>query len=165
MVWSTYGSEDGSPPITFLKTRRFQSWMGTVKQQDLSPEEDGWNRLLDEYGFTRMEDIDLVLLEGVNRGYFDEEKIAKYAAVEDAKIKATKGQNDFSKAWSLFHDPFKNTEKEVSAALYTALKNNLQYIDPANASAVISALKNLGHPHEAKELIELYVAKQRARVL
>jgi hypothetical protein len=158
-VWSTYGIED-APPIDFLKSRRFQSWMGTLKQKDLSPKEQEWNLLLDEYGFTRMEDIDLVLLDGVQKGYFDETKIADYAALQDTKVKAAKGQNDFSNAWSLFHDSFKDNEKEVSAALYSALKNNLQYIDPANANAVISLLKDLGDADRAKELIDLYVGKR-----
>ncbi len=163
LVWCTYATEEGAPTIDFLKTRRFQSWMGTLKQPDLSAQEQGWNRLLDEYGFNRMEEIDLILLDGIKRGYFDEDSLAKYAATEDAKVKTAKRRNEFTDAWSLFHGSFKNNEEEVLAELYSGLKKNLEYADPANANAVISLLKDLGHPDKAKELIELYVQRNKER--
>lgn len=160
LVWCTYATEEGAPTIAFLKSRRFQSWMGSLKQQDLSSEEQGWNRLLDEYGFSRMEQIDLILLAGIQKGYFDDEGISSYGAAEHAKIKAARGQNEFSKAWELFHGSFKNNDEEVVAALYSSFKKNVQFIDPANASAVVSLLRELGQTDKAKELIQCYVRER-----
>ena len=83
LAWSFYSRVD-APTIEFLKTRRnhqrLQRLFGAEEDIRFTDEEVGWGVILDSYGFTNCDDLDLALLDGIQRGFFDEEKVLREAA-------------------------------------------------------------------------------------
>ena len=77
-------------------------------RRNLTEEEKRWDALLDKYGFTRTDEFDLKLLDGINQGYFDEPGLAIEASKLDDKRKAELVEGSFSDAWRLYHDTFDN---------------------------------------------------------
>ena len=72
--WSLYAPET-APPLEYLKER--ESMIISAREKTISKEEGAWNALLNEYGFTSMDKFDYLLLNGVQKGFFDSEAIRK----------------------------------------------------------------------------------------
>jgi hypothetical protein len=104
-----------------------------------------------------VDDFDLVLLEGISRGFFDEKALLERGAELDAKFKAEQTNGSFEDAWRLFHDSFEDNEAEVIARIFAAFTDNIQHISPMNLNGTVRLLKNLGAPERATEAVKLYI--------
>jgi len=64
---------------------------------------------------------------------------------------------DYSKAWHLYHDSFKDNAEEVVQAMYDSFKKGYAHISPMNANSTIVLLRELDHNDKASELAKFYV--------
>jgi hypothetical protein len=153
--WSLY-EPSKAPPIEYLKKRNPAQYLMRDKQ-NISEEEAAWNALLDAYHFTSMDELDLVLLDGMRNGYFDAGALEKHAAELDKTFKAAKLDNSFKDAWGLYHNSFENDEDKVLDAIYSSFVKNVGNISAMNLSGTITLFKELGRPEQAAEMIKYYV--------
>jgi hypothetical protein len=152
-----------APSLEYLLKRRgAHIFSADNKKEPMSEEEGAWNALLDVYGFANMEEIDLVLLEGVRNGFFDPSLVKKHASVVNEQIKAAKLDSSFKDAWGLYHNSFDNDQEEVLKALYQSSLNGVKFISPVNLSSTLSLLKALGGADQAAEVVKHYVASHGA---
>ena len=149
-VWGRFG--DG-PSLLFIKDR----YHFGAKREDFSDKEMLWASILDAMLIFFDKENDGILLDGVERGYFDVERLRAYGSGKHTNAQALKKRDAFSKAWSAFHHSFESNEDEVADALYAGLKDNYSEVSALNASSVVETLRELGRNEQANELVDLYV--------
>lgn len=154
-VWGRYQPGE-APPVEFLKTKA-KGLYGLKKTEDATPEQAAWNALLAAYGFIWADDFDGALIEGVQNGYFDPEKIHKFAKDVQAQAIASKADSSFGKAWEMYHDSFDQNQDDVLNAIHTAFMSGFQHISPLNLNGTVTLFKVLGRADQAKEMIAAYV--------
>jgi hypothetical protein len=160
--WAHFGrTSDGNDSlIDYLLKHHGNEWFGAPDPEDLSAADRKWAELLDRYGFTNVDDMDLILLEAVRNGYIDAERLNLHAKALDEKHKAAHSDKELNDAWALVHDSFDDNEDEVIQALTKAYSDNIQIVTPSNLESLVSLLKALGHNDIAKEGIEYYMTER-----
>jgi hypothetical protein len=159
LSWSKH-TDDG-PSIEFIRDKRGKSLYGLTKPNSMSDQEKQWDSLLDKFGFGRMDEFDLEILNGIERGYFDDEAIASRAKILDDAKKAADIEGSFSSAWRLYHDSFANNEPEVIAAIEASFVKAVKQITPVNLNGTVKLFKDLGYDERAKRLIKTYVDQRK----
>jgi hypothetical protein len=156
--WSTY-EPDLAPSLDFLKMRRGRGPFGV--DNEVSKEDATWNALLDTYRFSDMDEFDLVLLDGVQNGFFDPSRVRELAAGLSKRFDAATVDNSFKEAWDRYHDSFDDDQNQVLDAMYESFINGIPYISPTNMNATVALFKTLGRQGQAAELIARYVQGHR----
>lgn len=156
--WSLY-EPNSAPPIDFLKNKRGKA-LYAEKDHPVPENEAAWNALLDAYGFTSMDALDLALLEGVRCGYFDPEPIKKHSSELNIQFAALKLNNSFKQSWDLYHESFDDNQDEVLDAMYTSFMSSTKQITPLNMNSTVALFKSLGRREQAAEMISHYIEER-----
>lgn len=144
-----------APTIDFLQDISRIHGLGDNK--NASEREKTWQGLLKVYEFSNTDEFDLVILEGLQLGYFDTEKLYKVAEKSNSQIQKANQENSFNKAWDAYHDSFDDNEKAVMKGLYDSAIENSNIISPINLDSTVILLKEFGMEKQAKSLIAHYV--------
>lgn len=160
--WAHFGrATDGDDSlIEFLLKYRGNDWAGPPDPETLSEVEAKWVDLLDRYGFTSVDELDLVLLDAIKNGFVDTGRLTAHAKELDAKHKAAQSDKALNDAWSLVHDSFDDNEDEVLSCMVQAYTENIAIVTPGTMESLVELLKALGHEEDAKEAIEFYMDKR-----
>ena len=153
LCWSIH-SEDG-PTLDFLRQKDLYG--ARRDGEDVTDEEKVWNAFLDELGFKTMDEFDLVLLEGIQSGFFDEATLVDRAGILELQFNAYDFENLFRVAYRLYHDSFDDNETEVVEEIVAAFHKYVKFVSPLNLNATVKLLKDLGHNEKAAEAIEFYM--------
>ncbi|MGE3064129.1 MAG: hypothetical protein AB7K67_00965 [Hyphomicrobiaceae bacterium] len=158
-AWSKYQPEV-APPLDFLKAKRGGDFAGLGNRDEPNAEEASWNALLQLCDFGVIDDFDAAILDGIEIGYFDPDRVK--AEAEKVHRERVRQDQDgaFTEAWSSYHDSFANNADEVGQALYDSFKVNYATVTPSNLHATIEVLKGIGQADRARELLALYVAER-----
>jgi len=154
--WSIH-SEGDAPTLEFILQQRSSGLFGTKTKEDMSDDEKNWNDRLDNFGFVVVDEFDLELLEGMRRGYFDEEKIVERARELHIVAESQEADGSLKTAWALYHDSFKDNQDEVVETLCEAHRQFMNIVTPARLHGVVNLLKELGSTAEATALIYDYI--------
>lgn len=157
--WAHYGRTTASDDslIEFLLKYRGNDWAGSPDPGTLSEAERKWVDLLDRYGFTNVDDMDLVLLDAVRNGYIDTDRLTIHAERLDAKHKAVQSDQALNDAWALVHDSFDDNADEVLNRMVAAYTENIAVVTPHAMESLVDLLKAIGHEDVAKDAIEFYM--------
>jgi hypothetical protein len=128
------------------------------KDKPVPKEEAAWNALLNSYGFGGIDEFDLVLLDGVRDGFFDQSLVQKRGSKLNDEIKAATLGNSFLKAWEMYHDSFDDNQEEVLDAIYQAALEGARHVNLINLSGTVSIFKELGRPEQAAEILRHYIS-------
>jgi hypothetical protein len=156
LAWSAYSGED-APPIQFLLKRRVLQNLGADKDVKMTEEESGWNNIINVYGFTHCDDLDRILIDGIHRGFMDEERVNAEAAKIQAQYDASVGEAALTAAWGRFHHSFNSDEGEVAQQLFEGSMKNIKYLGVHNLNAAIVILKDIGEEDKASRLLGQYL--------
>jgi len=162
LVWSKYADE--AIPMENIQDRagRMRALMGSDNR---SEDEKIFDKKLKEYGFTDLDEFDLAIKLGVERGFFDEAEILKQANQQNSRNQAADAQQALQLAWRAFHDSFdKNDAKQVVDGIYNAYKSNMKYVSRANLDDAIGIFRTLGYNSYASELIASYIDLHRESI-
>ena len=154
--WSHYQPGE-APTLEFLTAKYVKNIFGRKKEADIPPNEAAWTALLDAYGYSSTDEFDLVLLKGIQDGYFDPAEIEKHAREINEKILATKATGSFEAAWRNYHDSFADNKDEVLDVLHESFMKSFNYVTPRDLDATVCLFKELGRPNQAIEMIKHYV--------
>ncbi len=157
--WSAYSKD--APTIEFLREQRSKHVFGLGDGETQSDVVKEWNALLDGYGFTTLDEFDLELLSGIERGFFDDAKLVFWAGKRDEKVKAALASGSFDEAWRLYTDSFDDNEADVAKEVSAAIRKNVQFVTPLNLNAAVKMLKDLNRPLEAAEMLRNYMALRK----
>lgn len=162
-VWSAYGESEGAPPIDYMLNSRQKIFAAEDDSSELdrSEEELHWDEILRRVGFSYVDEIELLFIDGVQAGYFDMKSIRDKLELKNVDVARLFGQERYSSAWAVFHHSFDDNENEVIDVLYNEFTANAKYISPINLSGTVELLKGLGEPEKANELLETYIRVRR----
>lgn len=152
--WS-HDQPDNGPSLEFLK-KMSQYWVAS-RVQEVPPEEVAWRALLDAYGYVGTDSLDLVLIDGIEDGYFDPRRVHEVAPDIDAGIVKAKAQGSFETAWRKYHDSFDDNQECVLDGIYRTFKESVRYISPNDLNGTVQLFKDLGRTKQAAELITYYL--------
>jgi hypothetical protein len=157
--WAHFGrtTDSDTSLLEFLLKYRGNDWAGSPGPEPLSEDERKWVDLLDRYGFTNVDDLDLILLDAVKNGYTDTDRLTTHAKELDAKHKAAQSDKALNETWALVHDCFDDNQDEVLSRMSDAYSENIAIVTPSAMESLVGLLKALGHDKEAKEAIEFYM--------
>jgi len=148
-----------APPLAFLRKRAPEIYRGA--QNDVPEDEAAWNSLLEAYGYAWTDELDKILMDGVERGFFDPEAVKKAGKAAHDKVVALKADGAFETAWSAYHDSFADNADEVLDEIHASFLKNVQYISPVNLNGTVTLFKELGRPVQAKEMLDYYMAERQ----
>jgi hypothetical protein len=157
--WSVYSKD--APTLDYLREQRAKHVFGLGGGEEVSEQVKEWNALLDGIGFTTLDEFDLVLLNGIERGYFDEPQITALAAKRAETIKASQAGDSFDAAWRLYADSFDDNEMELARQIGIAVRKNVAFVSPLNLNAAVRLLKDLDRPLEASEMLNQYITQRK----
>lgn len=147
---------DIAPTLAFL--RQYNSFHLAVAEVNNQPlEHPEWVSLVRAYDFTHIDDLDACILDGIERGHFDE--IVLMQAAEAAQKQFVAGDDDaaFSAAWKRFYGSFKDDANEVMDGIASVIRDKPRAVTPLNLSGSISMLKELGWGGDTGALIDGYL--------
>lgn len=159
-AWSKYQPEE-APSLEFLKTKTGGDFAGLGTRSQPTEEEAAWNALLQVYDFDVIDDFDAAILDGVEVGYFDADRVKLEAEKLHREYVRQDKDGAFTEAWKLYHDTFADNAEEVGQSLYESFKINFVTISPSNLHGTIEVLKGIGKADQARELLALYVAERK----
>jgi hypothetical protein len=157
--WS-HDQPEEAPPMEFLESKT-QDIFGLRKREEMPPAEAAWSALLEAYGYTWTDELDVELMRGIRAGYFNPEEVKKIAKEVHDKIIATKADGSFESAWRRYHDSFGDDEDQVLDELFASFMKNVQYITPVNLNGTVSLFKELDRPEQAKTMLDYYMAERK----
>lgn len=154
MVWIDQSGE-GAPTSEFIMNGGYSYGLEASKPGD--EQENEWKKLLRDYEFGQMDELDRVILEGVRTGIFDEDAIKTAALKISDMLEANDGKNTLQEAWSFFHSSFDNNEEEVIERLTGAFQQNVRFLSLPELNGVIRFLRRLEKDELADALIEQFM--------
>jgi hypothetical protein len=160
-VWSYFGSNTNEeiPTLKYI-TNNNHRLLGLGKEK-VSEQEKKWQTILQAYDYIHTDELDLLLAEVVKTGYIIKEEFKEKATFKNQEILASKSQGNFTDAWRLYHDSFKDNQDEVIDSLYESFKNNCKYITPTNLNGTVLLFRGLGEDSKASEIIDFYIESRK----
>lgn len=151
-----YQPADAPPSELVLKHRAYSElfWSGEEK----TPEQIQHAEMLTRYDFLSADGFDLAIYDSIRTGVYNEEIIRKEADLRVAQLQLSDKDAAFTRTWDIYHNSFDNNEDEFANALEQSILENCAAISPANLSASITKLKQLGHGDRTQNIIAGYIA-------
>jgi len=143
--------------LEFLIKKRGKTTLRGGASVVLSLEEKRFDDLLERYGFSSFDDLDGVLLSGVRQGFFDVERLFKCLQREEERLRALRGQNEFSEAWKLYRESLQDNGAEIAEKIAGAFPRIAKYLQPADLNRSVILLKALGYREDAVRLVSIFV--------
>lgn len=160
LVWAASSPPgEGAPTISYLKDKRGRPSAALEEAAD-SQEEVEWGVILNDYGFSHCDDLDLVMIDGIENGFFNDEKVGDEIAKLLRNSTKIRADNALSNAWGVFHDSFDKNPDDVAMALYSGCVSNIEFLPPTNLSSAVTILKEVGHQEDAATLLRTYMEKR-----
>jgi len=157
---------ENNPTIKFIKA--FNSVVSATAEEETEPgQKQSWQRLLQEYGYRFTNHLDIAILDGVSRGYFETEALLCAAQQIQDQIENDSSNNSLSKAWDLYHHSLTTDDDEILDAIYNGAMENLKTTSVLNINSAVYLLRDLGRKEQSSEVVNAFTAqfKDRPQVL
>ena len=156
MGWSHFHPKAGTevPTLEFIEAVE-NVYM--LDKDESSETEKAWKEILLSYKFMNVDELDKAIAEIIRLGYFDKEKFESVIRRANESILHAKKSNGIVKAWQLFHNSFKDNEKEVLQAFIDGVKESVEHIDPSQLDSIVSLMRDLDGSKEATNIIEFFI--------
>ena len=157
--WGEFDKTDG-PPIEYLKSRSsFDRWLGS-HEDNQSDDKERWAPILIDYRFSYLDEMDLVLLRGVQKGYFNMDQLAQTAATLDKSAEDTAALQKLEAGWNGYHQSFANNVDDVATSIFEACMEGVHVLTPTNLNGAVTLLKELGKCEDATTLTDHYFSQR-----
>jgi hypothetical protein len=122
-----------------------------------------WDNFLASYGFEYDNELVLELSTGIEKGFFDIEKLSILCHSKQNEIEIRKRSKKLIQAWDLYHNSFDLNDAEVIDAMEAGLKDVVEVASPSQYGSGILVLREIGGVGEIKadELIALFIEKRK----
>jgi hypothetical protein len=147
-----------APTLEFLK-----SYNDIIMREERESPEQGdnveaqWKAHLRDYPFVYADDLDRLIFDGVQRGFFDAGAVLDAVKAVEASLTADPLNNSFSKAWDLYHDSLTVDDDTVLDAMFAGAMENLNSISPVSINSAIKLFREMGRELQANEMLAAYV--------
>ncbi|MFL0992995.1 hypothetical protein ACJO1Z_09115 [Vibrio parahaemolyticus] len=123
-----------------------------------------WSSILQSYGYGYTDKIDLVLAEGVKKGFFDVKRLLFLCSQRQKEIDVERQSERLNSAWKLFHASFDDNEVEVIQAMDEGLRDIVNDATIYQYGQALSLLRKLSPAgaQRADELITLFIESRQS---
>lgn len=116
-----------------------------------------WSARMQAYGYIWTDDFDLVLIEAVRKGYFDDAKLQTEAQKLSGKFVKGRAEGSLEDAWRQVDSSFQDNKDATLDGIRQALLKNVEYVSPMTLNGAVKLFKTLGRDGEASDMIARYV--------
>lgn len=146
------------------RIRSYSRYSNLFSEEKPSEDDRTTDMLLAAYEFPRFEDIDSVILNGLQAGGFDEEQLAAEMTKLEKYFLDREVSETIGKPWEIIRSSFNESDAdELAAAFITSIKKHAAMMTAEQASEVGRVLEELGRKDDADQSIDEYVKALDAR--
>ena len=159
-VWSFYDRDGEGPTFEYLKALdigRFAR-LGSEPQGGV---EKTWNKLLRSYGYSYADDLDLLIAEYIERGFFDRDALVAKLEERNALERASSGREYYRQAWNLYLDSFDDNEDDFISTLVAGFREKMPFLLLNDLRDVVAVLRKLQRDQLANQLVDEFVSKNQ----
>ncbi len=161
-IYMVAGQGEGAPPVfQGMKSslvRTAERMNSDPNSASPDPRQKAWDELLGRYNFRIRGELNEALVDAVNQGFPDLERIASAAAAYDREVRSQELDEEFTRAWSLFHDSFADNGEEIVARMSNSFSRLIPTMSANNAESAIRLIRDLGEEDLAASMIAEWVA-------
>lgn len=158
LAWCYFDAEGKKPTLEFIRQWNQFAWsFEKINGQDVDPTTAAWNKQLQSYDLTHLDEFDLTLFKVIECGYLEETGFEAAASDLNDQYHALDLEQSFTAAWDLFHNTFADNQAELEQALHDSFKKSVKHISPLNLNGTTNLLRQLGRADIADELIDFYL--------
>jgi len=158
--WSIFEPNIAPDIERLLQYNRFT---GMFSDKETSAEDAELNSMLSAYGFGHFDDFDLSLLDGLNNGSFDEERIASLGKILNEQFEKYDAQAEIHKSWEIYGGSFDDNSDELISCFRSTVAKFGEYMSPGEIDNIVTTIEELGKSELSDELVETYMEKQGHR--
>ncbi len=153
--WSHYKA-DGAPDIKFIRTfNKLGSNMTGVEKAKV--QERVWREKLHVYNFRNLDGFDEVILDGVEAGYPDVEKLLIEAKKVQSSMDQYAHRKSLEDAWDSLHTSFDRNDTEALDAILNSSMENVSALGPRILDDTVCFLKRFGRSADAQKLLSHFM--------
>lgn len=152
--WSVHQPNE-APTLDFIRTHN--RLLSSMRRQEEEIDEETKRHLsaIEDYPFEMADQLDLVILRGVEAGYFLTNELCEAAD----QISANSGDAAFTRAWEeLYHGSLTVDDDIFLDELFRSAVNEADAISPLNINSAICLLRENGRDDQANEIIQKYIS-------
>jgi hypothetical protein len=161
LVWSKY--DEGAIPLSFIVERAKRS-LFYINKEERTEEEKQCGPVLEAYKFGYCDKLDLAILSGVERGFFDKGELVAEAQQQDEREAEAASRQALHDAWRIFHGSFDDNLPQVVEAICSAYRKHMKAASRGNLDEAVSMLRSLGCDEQASQLVSLYIEANRGQI-
>lgn len=157
MGW-VHHQPSSAPSIEFLKGISSRRW--GRNEEKLAKEEEAWDALLSNIGFSHLDELDMELYRGIANGYFTQEAIDAHASEFHRKVLKNQATERHRQAWHAYHYSFTNG-MEVVEGVADSFIQEAEFLSAENMNSVVSLLRELALIHKIAPVIDAFIATHK----
>jgi hypothetical protein len=161
---------DGYPTTEFLKgiggtdwNRYFHEKKADAEQTAAEKIESDWRTQIERYGYRETSPLDLEILIGVQRGYFDEKAVLAAATSLSMTAAEMEIRSTYHDAWHEFWHSMDGDTEAMFVSLRTITLTALAVIGASDLHTAYSAFKDAGKDAIANELLDKFIESNQHR--
>lgn len=158
--WAEFQPND-APSFETLKSYNQLIMSLKAGKDDDQEERPKWADRLENYSFTHTDDLDLVIFDGVQNGFFDELRLKDSAKALEVSIVRNSRDNSYAKAWDQYWHDLSVPDEKLLKDIQKGALENLAIINPVNLSGTAGLLREAGMKAEADDLIDRYTEARK----
>jgi hypothetical protein len=108
-----------------MNSRERQFFGAQNEKEELSDSEVRWGALHDRYAFSHCDEFDLLLIEGVKKGFFSESALKNGIETYLTDAKRARARAAIEAAWEPFHASFKSDAATVAQSIFDGCAQNV----------------------------------------
>lgn len=143
--------------------RKLGPYASILEPKERTPKELRDDAALSAYGFRDFSKLDELILNGLQAGAFEESRLCERLAELSARFDAEVARRGIDAPWALLKANYDEDLEGFVAALISSVEDHAFAMWPADVSAVLATLRELGRGEEIDRLVELYMTAQAGR--
>ena len=158
--WCHYCSIEGAPEIDYVRNlhpNNISLFMKQDKNSEVNEKHVKWDVILNAYGYKITDQFDIVLMDGVLNGYFNDVELTQKAEEFNKQTLLSRLDNSFFKAWELYYDSFEDNGTFVLDKIYSSFLAGAKNITPSNLNETVKLFKDYGEYGLATKLIDVFI--------
>ncbi len=113
-----------------------------------------WNAKLEQYGYARSDDLDLVVGSAIEQGYIDVDLMLQLCRQKQKEVDVANASVKWNDAWNLYHGSFDSNEGDIAKAFEEGMRDVAQYSSASQYSQGVKILRKVDRNDLADQLIE-----------
>lgn len=163
LEWSRLSvSRDSVPDFEYImKISEYSSLLPNKEKDDRWKQNKvAWDYYLRQYEYGYTGELDRVIGEGLELGYFEHAPVIDAAERLQLSVDNSLARKPFEDAIALFHGSFHDNEQDVVTAFASAIRDDFENTHAAELNVAVILLRKIGREDEADSLIEFYVCNK-----